>query len=106
MGDILQELLEKIFSPIDHLQPNFLRVLFQRVESFLVFLVRMDIGIEKKSNRLLPFFSDSFKGIDRTVGTTDMQKNFHLLKTVSSNAESPAKAGSNECQNPCSNRWH
>jgi hypothetical protein len=95
MGHISQELLEEIFIPIDHLQPNFLRVLFQRVESFLVFLVRMDVGIEKISNRLFPIFSDSFKGIDRAVHTTDMEEDFHfspcpswslLIQTINSDS--------------------
>ena len=56
MGHISQKLLKEILIPIDHLQPNFLGVLFQRVESFLVFLVRMNVGVEKEANRLHPLF--------------------------------------------------
>ena len=79
MGHIPQELLEEIFIPIDHLQPSFFGVLSQRVESFLVFLVRMNVGIEKKSDNSPPFFSDSFKGIDRTVGTANMEQDLHSI---------------------------
>ena len=82
MGDILQELLEKIFVPIDHLQPDFIGVLFQCVESFLVLLVRVDVRIEKISDDFFPFVSDLFKGIDGTVGTTDMKEDFHLTGSL------------------------
>ena len=77
MGHISQKLFEEIFIPVDHFQPNFLGVLSQCVKSFLVFLVRMDVGIEKISDNFFPFFSDSFKGIDGTVGTADVEEDFH-----------------------------
>ena len=47
----------------------------------MVFLVRMNVGVEKVSDGLLPFFSDSLKGIDGTVGTTDMKENFRFAQT-------------------------
>lgn len=97
MGHIPQELFQEIFIPVDNIESNFLGILLQGVKSFLVFLIRMDVGVEEVSGDFLPFSPHLLKRIDCAVGTTDMQKNFHLLETVSSNAESPAKAGSNEC---------
>jgi hypothetical protein len=57
----------------------------------------MNVGIEKESSDILPFFFHSFKGVDSTVGTADMEENFHLLETVSSNTKVQT---SNKCQNP------
>jgi len=81
MGHILQELFEKIFIPIDHHQPDFLGVLFQRVKSFLVFLERMDVGIEKIPDNFFPLFSDPFKGIDGAVGTTNVEQDSHIFES-------------------------
>jgi hypothetical protein len=38
----------------------------------------MDVGIEKVSGDIIPFFFHSFKGVDGTVGTTDVEENSHL----------------------------
>ena len=94
-GYVFQEFLKEIFIPVDHHQPDFLGVLSQRVKPFLVFLIRMNVGIEKISDNFLPFFFESFKGIDCTVGTTDVKEGFHWLETVSSNAKNQS---SKECQ--------
>jgi hypothetical protein len=103
MGDISQKLLKEILIPIDHLQPDFSGVLSQRLKSFLVFLVGMDVGIEEISDNFFPFFSDSFKGIDSAIGTTDMEEDFHFLESVSSNVKIQI---SNESQNPKLNSWY
>jgi hypothetical protein len=87
MRHILQELLEEIFVPIDHLQPNFLGVMSQCVKSFLVFLVGMNVGIEEVSGDLLAFFPHLFKRIDCAVGATDVKEDFHWVESVSSNAK-------------------
>jgi len=38
----------------------------------------MNVGIKKIANGLIPFFFHSFKGINGTVGTADVEENFHL----------------------------
>jgi hypothetical protein len=80
MRHTAQKLLEEIFIPVDHFQPNYLGVLSQCVESFLVFLVGMDVGIEEVSGDLLPFFPHLLKRIDYAVGTTDVEEDFHCWK--------------------------
>jgi hypothetical protein len=80
-GHAFQKLLEKIFISVDHLQTAALRVFLQRVQSFLIFLVGVDVRIEKISDGLVPFFLHSFKGINGAVGTTDVEKDFHSIKS-------------------------
>jgi hypothetical protein len=41
----------------------------------------MNVGVEKEANGFLPFFSNPFKGVDRTVGTADVEENFHSTQT-------------------------
>jgi len=92
MGHILQELLQKIFIPIDHLQPDLLGVLSQCVESFLVFLVRVDVRIEEVSGDLLPFSPHLLKRIDCAVATTDVEEDSHWMETVNSNVKCQTNA--------------
>jgi hypothetical protein len=37
----------------------------------------MDVGVEKVSSDLVPFFVQSLKGGDGTVGATDVKQDFH-----------------------------
>jgi hypothetical protein len=84
-------------------------------------LVGVNIGVKKIADYFIPFFFELFNGINGTVGTTDMEENFHLLESSvrSSNfkiptfAEAPARCPKlwqagfhegrgipNECQSP------
>jgi len=44
---------------------------------FLIFLERMDIWIEKVSSDLVPFFFQSLKRSDGTVGAADVKEKSH-----------------------------
>jgi hypothetical protein len=77
LGYVSQKFFKKIFIAIDHFQTRSLRVLLQSLQSLLIFLIRMDVGIEKVSNHFIPSFFDPFKGINTAVGAADMEEGFH-----------------------------
>jgi len=43
----------------------------------LIFLVGMDVGIEKESDGLVAFLFQPFERIDATVSAADVEKEFH-----------------------------
>jgi hypothetical protein len=49
----------------------------------------VDVRVEKISDGLAPFFLHSFKRINGTVGTTDMEKDLHLLARHSCRSRNP-----------------
>ncbi len=57
MGGVFQKVFEEIFIPIDDFQLHLIRILFNRLKPSLVFLIRVDVGIEKIANHLLSPFS-------------------------------------------------
>ncbi len=57
MRGIFQKVFEEIFIPIDDFQSDLLRILLNRLKPSLVFLIRVDVGIEKIANNVLSPFS-------------------------------------------------
>jgi len=47
----------------------------------LIFLIRMDVGVEKVSGDFVPLFPQPLKRSDGAVGTTDVKKEFHLRQS-------------------------
>jgi hypothetical protein len=41
----------------------------------------VNVGVEKKSSDLIPFFFHPFKGKNSTVGTTDVEEDLHSLES-------------------------
>jgi hypothetical protein len=74
---ILQELFKEILIAVYNFEPGAFRVLFQGFQSFLIFLVGMDVGIEKESDGLVAFLFQPFERIDATVGAADVEKDSH-----------------------------
>ena len=73
MGDVSQKLLQKIFVPIQYLELNLFRILFEGTQPFLIFLIGMNVRVEEVADNLFSFSPELFQWIDGAVSTADMK---------------------------------
>lgn len=77
VGNGGQEFLQQVFILVDNLQVNLPGIIHHRLETALVFLVGMDIMVEKETGYPVAGSPQGFQRIDGARSATDVEKYMH-----------------------------
>lgn len=82
-GNLGQEVFKQVLVFVDDLEVAGRREIFYRLQTTTIFLVRVDVVIEKIADDIVLGFTQDADWIDGAIGTTNMQQNVHKTNLYS-----------------------